>query len=650
MNSRQKLVQQQFLDNEERIIRRLNQVYAQALKDINANIERLMERFDPVTGDLPQSAIYQLKYQKMLKGQLEGIMGQMQTKQYLTVSDYLNECYEDGFLGSLFDLHGQGIPLTIPINQEALVRAVQLESKISEGLYTRLGEDAALLKKKITAQVSRAIATGSSFSDCAVHLAGQTRIGYNKAIRIARTEGHRIQSAATMDAAYEAKARGADLVKEWDATLDGKTRESHVAVDGEIRELDEPFSNGLDYPGDPAGGAAEVVNCRCAVLQRARWALGGSFTKWNNFTKQLETFESPESYGEFKKGFFSDGNKVYMNYVQRMQDKYHTRDWSELLDRMTDAEYKHVTNLARNNPLFNKETKKAVDVASLRSEIQTIMSEIERVKSQIRFTRRSLYSAITDKAATNAKIDALQQQLNLLEDQSITKGRVLVENMNATFKVATDNDDFIRLILNLERRMDYNEVLAATDRTMDEIIRVLGGGDNTDGSCASVGLAYIGQRSGWDVLDFRGGSSMTWFSDKMNKINMWDVLGVNVTSEDSAKTNLTNGKRILSMVETGKEYYLSVGRHAAIVRRNDNGTLQYLELQSPTACGWEDFSKDIGGTLKARFGCSSSSNYYSTAYLTDIASVANNNAFRTILGYINTSESTQRKGLSGTIK
>ena len=114
---------------------------------------------------------------------------------------------------------------------------------------------------------------------------------------------------------------GADVVKQWDATLDGLTRESHVAVDGEIRELDEPFSNGLMFPGDPSGGAAEVINCRCAYLQRARWAVGGKFSKMNNFTGQLEDFDSPEAYDEFKKGFFSPENKRYMNYVKQMEEK-----------------------------------------------------------------------------------------------------------------------------------------------------------------------------------------------------------------------------------------------------------------------------------------------------------------------------------------
>lgn len=62
-------------------------------------------------------------------------------------------------------------------------------------------------------------------------------------------------------------------MKQWDSTLDSRTRESHAIVDGEIRELDGPFSNGLMFPGDPSYGAAEVINCRCALLQSARKAL-----------------------------------------------------------------------------------------------------------------------------------------------------------------------------------------------------------------------------------------------------------------------------------------------------------------------------------------------------------------------------------------
>lgn len=370
MNRRQKLVQQQFLNSEEKVIKRLDTVYGQSLSDINDNIKNLtfkigklqqeydwLDDLDPEKAKIKsqiQSKIYQKQYQEQLQKQVEGILNKMQTSQFVTVSDYLDECYSDGFIGTIFDAHGQGVPFVTPINQESMVRAVQLDSKISKGLYTRLGEDVNLLKKKITAQVSRSIATGMTFAQTAKALENYSRIGYNNSIRIVRTEGHRIQTTATMDAMTAAKDNGADVVKQWDSTLDGRTRSSHAAVDGEIRELNKPFSNGLDFPGDPDGQAAEVVNCRCALLQRARWALNDGFTKFNNFTKQVESFDSPDEYDEFKKAFFSKENKAYMNYVEQMQDKYGTRHFPRVLERMNDREYSIYSRLLANNPIYNK--------------------------------------------------------------------------------------------------------------------------------------------------------------------------------------------------------------------------------------------------------------------------------------------------------
>lgn len=59
---------------------------------------------------------------------------------------------------------------------------------------------------------------------------------------------------------------GIKLKKEWLATLDGRTRHSHAALDGEKVGTDEKFSNGCRFPGDPQGRPGEVYNCRCTMV------------------------------------------------------------------------------------------------------------------------------------------------------------------------------------------------------------------------------------------------------------------------------------------------------------------------------------------------------------------------------------------------
>lgn len=345
MNKYQKLVQQQFINDEEKVIKRLKTVYNKSYQDITGKISSLDTSIstlkkihdsigDDDLGDLAaayfskkpyitaeeakatlqsqiQSKVYQKKYQTALQKQVDNVLDKMLDKEFKTVADYIEQCYENGFIGTMYDLQGQGIPLCFPLDQEAMVRAVQLDSKISQGLYQKLGEDVGILKKKITAQVSRGIATGMSFQQVAQQLAGNTKIGYNNAVRIARTEGHRVQVQSAMDACYKAKDKGCDVVKQWDSTLDSRTRESHMWVDGEIRELDEKFSNGLMFPGDPAGGAAEVINCRCALLQRAKWALDED---------ELQTLQDrAKQFGLDKTDSFEDFKAKYLKAAEQIE-------------------------------------------------------------------------------------------------------------------------------------------------------------------------------------------------------------------------------------------------------------------------------------------------------------------------------------------
>lgn len=277
MNKAQKEVQQTQLNAEKKVIRLLERVYEQAKKDCEQNIRELSARTDM---ENLQSIIYQKQYQQMLVDQLESILYDLQEGQFTNIADYLQESYVNGYTGVYYDIGKvTGIPVVMPIRQDQVVKAVQTDSKLSTSLYNKLGEDVTYLKKSIRAELSRGIASGSTWNQMAVHIAkgmnSPFRKAYNNAIRIARTEGHRIQNEAALDAQDEAKKKGANVVKQWDATLDDRTRPDHQAADGQIREIDEPFDVGGEKMKAPGvgGSAKNVCNCRCCLLQRAKWAL-----------------------------------------------------------------------------------------------------------------------------------------------------------------------------------------------------------------------------------------------------------------------------------------------------------------------------------------------------------------------------------------
>lgn len=289
MNKWEKEVQKSLLDSEEAALKELEKQYAQALKEIQEKVKLFQVDIDLLDQALSQdgmdeatkamlksrkqSKIYQQQYQKALQDQVGSILNKMHGDNYTTIDKYLKDCYESGYIGTMYNIANQGIPIITPIDQSAVVKAVLTDSKVSNGLYNALGVDVSKLKKTITQEISRGIATGMGYGDMGRNISNVSKAPLSRTKTIARTEGHRIQQTSTADAQAAAKDKGADVLKQWDAALDGRTRDSHRRVDGEIRELDEKFSNGLMFPGDPNGGAAEVVNCRCTSDTRARWAL-----------------------------------------------------------------------------------------------------------------------------------------------------------------------------------------------------------------------------------------------------------------------------------------------------------------------------------------------------------------------------------------
>ncbi len=89
------------------------------------------------------------------------------------------------------------------------------------------------------------------------------KISEGRAAVIASTEAH----AAISMGNYQQMVDAGFTSKKWKATLDGSTRDAHVAINGDDIPIEQRFSNGLMYPGDPSTNApGQIINCRCVLI------------------------------------------------------------------------------------------------------------------------------------------------------------------------------------------------------------------------------------------------------------------------------------------------------------------------------------------------------------------------------------------------
>lgn len=273
MKKYDKEVMQSLLDDEKKVLKDLSTNYTKALAGIKEKIKVLTA--DAEATQL-QSKIYQLKYQQALEKQISGYLKVLESCNAQTVQDYLQKCYSDSFVGNVYSLQMQDVPLLFPVDQTQMIQSVMKQTDgytFSKRLYDNVSE----LQKIVKSEITRGIASSLSYSDIARNISSYGESSMKNAYRIARTEGHRIQNEAKMDSMQSAKDRGAKIAKQWDSTLDGKTREEHAALDGQIKEINENFTIG-SYSAPCPGSFGDPYmdcNCRCTVLQRARWALDG---------------------------------------------------------------------------------------------------------------------------------------------------------------------------------------------------------------------------------------------------------------------------------------------------------------------------------------------------------------------------------------
>lgn len=126
---------------------------------------------------------------------------------------------------------------------------------------------------RINQTVTQNLVKGTTYKDMAVSLTETFEGDYNKSIRVARTETHRVREQATLDSAQHANSRGVVMVKKWRNMKDSRVRKTSKANHQKMDNIKVPVDDYFDLgrgergiaPGN-TGHAHHDINCRCLLV------------------------------------------------------------------------------------------------------------------------------------------------------------------------------------------------------------------------------------------------------------------------------------------------------------------------------------------------------------------------------------------------
>lgn len=241
----------------------LRRAYMSLLKDMNNTIANTYAKLDD--SDLINSL---MKYHRKdnVEKVLTDLINEFSKAKYKGMYDQLREqllfAYQYYYTG-LTEVSGRKYKL-LPLKKEWLTATIENEIA-GLTLKETLQRDRQNIIYSLKSNLIQGVNRGESFSQMAKRMQKVVNNDYQKAVRIARTETHRVKEAGTYESALKGEKAGIKQVKTWNSSNDGRTRKEHRRLDGKTIPLDEYFRVGSAKALKPGGtGRPEHdINCRC---------------------------------------------------------------------------------------------------------------------------------------------------------------------------------------------------------------------------------------------------------------------------------------------------------------------------------------------------------------------------------------------------
>ena len=281
MDAGQKQVDKQL----EKMERQIDRVYSQASSEVQAKLDDYMRRFevkDEIKRDLlAKGEITEAEYKQWRTGQIligqrweemQTVLATDYTKANLIsasiINDHTPEAYAIGMNYGTFQVEvGSLLNTSFTLYDRYTVeRLMRSKPDLLPKAKIDIPKDLRWNKQKINSAITQGVLQGEDIRKVSKRLQSVTDMNRHSAVRNARTMMTSAENGGRFDSYIRADDMGISMEKQWLASLDGRTRHSHAAQDGEHVPIREEFTNGLMFPADPDGDPREVYNCRCTMV------------------------------------------------------------------------------------------------------------------------------------------------------------------------------------------------------------------------------------------------------------------------------------------------------------------------------------------------------------------------------------------------
>ena len=273
-----------------RTMKKIRRVYAQAERELNRKLLAFRKRFAAdqlrMMKDLASGKITKPQYDSWMRGQVfigerwqekvkqaAGIFGKANFKAHQIINRIKLWVFGENYNWNAYQTEIQtGISFDI-YNEDAVERLITENPSLLPEWKIDEQKDYTWNRQKVENAVTQGIIQGESVDQIAERLARELKsTNMNKMRMFARTAMTGAQNAGRQKQMEDAIARGIDIEKQWIATLDDRTRDTHQKLDGQTVPVKEAFHVGtkhgtaqIRYPGDPSASPALVYNCRCTM-------------------------------------------------------------------------------------------------------------------------------------------------------------------------------------------------------------------------------------------------------------------------------------------------------------------------------------------------------------------------------------------------